>query len=123
MGRVHFPVSKDILVEVEHVEAHRTKKDKKEMSHLRSLSPMAMRKRMSWQGRYDVGRRICGGSEGKNGAARERDFCSLQFAASILCLVQSRSRSQKKSGFSWITKGKKRNIGRSGVLRATNTVA
>ena len=29
---LHIPVSKEILVEVEYVKAHRTKKDKKEMS-------------------------------------------------------------------------------------------
>ena len=30
---LHLPVSKEISVEVEHVKAHRSKKDKKEMSH------------------------------------------------------------------------------------------
>ena len=47
-------------MEVEHVKAHRTKKDKKDMSHL-----------------SNVGRRVHGGSESKNGAARERSsVCS-----------------------------------------------
>ena len=32
-AELHLLVSKEILVEVEHVKAHRTKKDKKDMSH------------------------------------------------------------------------------------------
>ena len=34
-------------------------------------------------------------------------------------IVKSSSRSQKKSGFSWMRRGKKRSIVRSGVLMAT----
>ena len=34
---MHVLMSREILVEVEHVKAHRTKKDKKEMSHFEKL--------------------------------------------------------------------------------------
>ena len=40
-----LPMSKEFLVEVEHVKAHRTKKDKNKMSNLKSLSLMATRRR------------------------------------------------------------------------------
>ena len=47
---LHLLISKEMLAEFEHVKVHRTKKDKKEMSHfLRSLSLKATRMRMSWQ--------------------------------------------------------------------------
>ena len=46
---LHNLAAEDILVEVEHLKAKRTKNDKKEMSHFESLLPMVMRKRMSWQ--------------------------------------------------------------------------
>ena len=43
---LHLLMSKETLVDVEHVKAHRTKKDKKDMSHtLRIVSPKATRKR------------------------------------------------------------------------------
>ena len=45
---LHLLVSRDIVVEVEHVKAHRTKKDKKDISHSEK-SLRATRKRMSWQ--------------------------------------------------------------------------
>ena len=41
---LHLLTSKEVLVEVEHVKAHRTKKDRKETSQLRSLSLKATRK-------------------------------------------------------------------------------
>ena len=50
----------------------------------------------------------------------------LQFAVSFHCfveewkIVKNSSRSQKKSGFSWIRKGKKRSIVRRGGLRPTS---
>ena len=46
---LQLSTSEDILVEVEQVKAHRTNKGTKEMSNLRSLSLVAMRKRMTWQ--------------------------------------------------------------------------
>ena len=49
LGRLDLLVSKEILLEVEHVKAHRTKRTRKRCRTLRNLSLKAMRKRMSWQ--------------------------------------------------------------------------
>ena len=47
---LHRLAARDIVVEVEHVKVHRTKKEKREMSHFEDvLSLKAPRKRMSWQ--------------------------------------------------------------------------
>ena len=35
---LHIPVTKEILVEVDHVKAHRTKKDKKDMPHFEKFA-------------------------------------------------------------------------------------
>ena len=47
---LHYLAERGILVAVEHVKAHRTKKEKQDMSHfLRSSSPKATRRPLSWQ--------------------------------------------------------------------------
>ena len=68
---LHRLAARDILVELEHVKAHRTKKDKR-CRTLRGLSLKATRRRMSWKSSSNVGRRIYGGSETKDNAARKR---------------------------------------------------
>ena len=50
---LHGLVERGILLEVEHVNAHRTKKEKEKMSQFeRSSSPNAMRRPMSWQNEH-----------------------------------------------------------------------
>ena len=76
---MHLPVSKEISVEVEHVKAHRTKKDKKDTSRFEKFVTDGSEK-ADWagEGRCDFGRRIYGGSESKDGAAGTRgSICSL----------------------------------------------
>ena len=88
---LHHPISRDIVVEVEHVKAHRTKKDKREMSQFeRSLSLRATRKRMSWQRQEQCWTKdLWRGSKSKDSAARKRKvFSALQYAASFHCLVE-----------------------------------
>ena len=61
------------MVEVEHVKAHRTKKDKKEMSHFERFVTEGNEKAdVLAKNRSNVGRRTKGGSESKDNAARNR---------------------------------------------------
>ena len=46
---LHDLTERGILMEVEHVKAHRTKKKRNMCRSLRGLSPKAMRRLMSWQ--------------------------------------------------------------------------
>ena len=65
---LHGLADRGISVDVEHVKAHRTKKEKKTSRSLRGLSQKAMRRLMSWQ---------------------EQERCAaLQYAASFHCLVE-----------------------------------
>ena len=99
--KLHLLFSKDILVEVEHVKAHHTKKEKKEMSHFERF--------------------VTDGNEkadelAKTGAMLDEGFMAearaeMQPVFTVWWkngrTVKSSSRNQKKSGFSWTRKGKK----------------
>ena len=76
---LHLLMSKEILVEVEHVKTHRTKKDKKDVAIIEILSLKAMRKRMSWQKQGQCWTKDShGADESKNIPARtRRGVCSL----------------------------------------------
>ena len=76
---------RDITVEVEHVKAHRTKKEKKEMSHfLRRLSPKATRRReQCWTKGF-----ISEARAEPMQQEREEVHAALQYAASFRCLVE-----------------------------------
>ena len=77
---LHLLMSKEIMVEVEHVKAHRTKKDKKDMSHFERFVTDGNEEAVG-KGRSNVGRRIYGGSEGKDSPATEKKCmqpCSMR---------------------------------------------
>ena len=114
-------MSKQMLVEVEHVQAHRTKKDKKvagggEMSHF---------KKSVTDGKENADELAKAGAmldEGFMAETRAKTV-SLQYAACFslsgreierLTLKDS-SRSHKKNGSSWIRKVRKRSIEWNGV--------
>ena len=124
---LHLLISKQILVEVEHVKAHRTKKDKHEMTHFEKFvtdgnekaDELAKAREM-----LDEGFMAEAGAK-RVQQEREEVFAALQYAARCHYLVEAwkavkrSSRSQEKSEFSWTSKKKKRNIERSGVPRPT----
>ena len=88
--RLHLLVSKEILVEVEHVKAHRTKKDKKEMSHFEKFVTVRNGKAdeltkagaMLDEGFMADARAVTMQQE------REEVYAALQYAASFHCLVE-----------------------------------
>ena len=95
LEELHVLMSREKLVEVEHVKAHRTKKDKTDMSHFEKFA-----------------------TDG-NERTDERSACSPAVFTAWWKngkIVWSSSRSQKKSAMSWIRTRRKRNIERSGVL-------
>ena len=118
-------------MKVEHVKAHRTKKDKKEMSQIEKFvadgnekaDELAKAGAMLDEGFVAEVRAMTVQQE------REEVYAGLQYAARFHCLVEEwkhcegSSRSQKKRRFSWIRKERKRNIKRSDVLRPTSTDA
>ena len=116
------------MVEVEHVKAHRTKKDKKEMSQFEKFvtegnekADELAKKEQCWT--KDLWRkqeqRQCSRSE-----KRCMQLCSMQPVFTAWWkngrIAMSSSRSKKKSGFSLTRKERKRNIELSGVLRPTS---
>ena len=128
--KMHVLMSREILVEVEHAKAHRSKKDKKEMSHFEKLVTKGNEKA------DELAKAGAMLNEGYVAQVRAKTvqqeraevFAALQYAASFHCLmeegkiVKSSSRSQNNSGCSWIRKRRKRNIERSGVLPASTDV-
>ena len=84
LGRLDLLVSKEILLEVEHVKAHRTKKDKKEMSHFETFVTEGNEKADELA---KVGEML---DEGFMQQEREREevYAALQHAASFHCLVE-----------------------------------
>ena len=119
--------SKEILVEVEHVKAHRTDKDKTEMSHFEKFVIEGNEKADELA---KAGAMLEGGfmaeARAKTVQQEREDVCAaLQHAASFHCFVEEWKECEelkpkpKEHGFSWIRKGRKRSIERSGVLRPT----
>ena len=112
---LHLLVSKEISVEVEHVRAHRTKKDKKEMSHFEKFVTEGNEKADELA---KAGAMVDEGfmaEVSKHSSTREREKCtqpcSRQPAFTVWWkngrIVKSSSRSQKKGGDFWIRKEKK----------------
>ena len=67
---LHHFVSREIVVEVEHVKAHRTKTDKKDMSKIEKFVTEGSEKADEFcKSRSNVGRRIYGGEKGGNEAS------------------------------------------------------
>ena len=106
---LHLLISKEVLVEVEHVKAHSTKKDKKEMSHIERFVTDGNEKADELA---DAGAMLDEGFMAEARAEtvqqeREEVCAALQCAASFHCwwkkgrTVKSSSRSKKKSGCSW----------------------
>ena len=129
---LHVLMSRGILEEVEHVKAHRTKKDKKEMSHFENFVTDGNEKADKLA---KAGAMLDEGLMAKSTAKtvqqereREKKKClqpwSTQPAFTAWWkngkIVKSSSRNQKKSGFSRIRKRRKRNIERSRVLMPTS---
>ena len=89
---LHPLTSKEILVEVEHVKAHRTKKDKNDMSQFERFVAEGKRMLMSWQRQEQCWtndlwqkreQKLCSKSE-------KRCMQRLQYPASFHCLVEER---------------------------------
>ena len=122
---LHRLAARDTVVEVEHVKAHRTKKMMRK--RFRTLSGLSLKneKADELESRSSVGRRIYGGSESKDNAARKRRGVCRSAVRSQLSPfwwrtgknVKSSSRSHRKSGISWNRKERRRSIERSGVLK------
>ena len=82
---LHRLAARDIVVGVEHVKAHRTKKDKKEMSQIEKFVTEGNEKAKLAKAGTNVGRRIKGGSKSKDSPAwsEKRCFCSMQPAFTV----------------------------------------
>ena len=110
---LHGLAERGILVEVEHVKAHRTKKEKTNMSQF---------ERFVTEGNVKVNELAKGGALLDEGFT-EDVYAALQYAASLHCLgrtVKGSNPSRKKSEFSWLRRVRKRNIEQSGVRKQTS---
>ena len=78
LGRLHGVIERGILVEVEHVKAHRTKKEKKDMSHFEKFITEGNEKadKLAKEGAL-LDKRVYGGCKSGNYAAGKRGACSL----------------------------------------------
>ena len=76
-------VIRGILVEVEHVKAHRTKKEKEEMTHVEM-------RQMTWQKQEQCWTKDSWLKQGQKTMQQEREeeFLALQYAATFCCLVE-----------------------------------
>ena len=73
-----------ILVEVEHVKAHRTKKEKKHMSQFERFVTEGDEKADEMESKSNIGRRICGRSKSINCAAGKRGgVCSIALCGQL----------------------------------------
>ena len=90
---LHSLAARGMAVEVEHVKAHRTKKDKKKMSRFEKFLSEGNEKA------YELGQRFHGGSESKDSAARARRGVRSLAACSQLSLL-----SREKSESIWTRK-------------------
>ena len=113
-------------MEVEHVKAHRTKKDKKEMSHFERFVTDGNEKadELAKAGAMLDDGSMAGARAKTSAAGARRGLCSLAVCSQFSLFgwkngrtVKSSSRSQKKKWFSWTRKERRRNIERSGVRR------
>ena len=116
------------MVEVEHVKAHRTKKEKQETPQF---------ERFVTEGNEKADELAKAGAMLDEGCRAEARAKSMQqereevcaAAASFPCLVENgetvknSSQSQKKSGTSWIKQGRRRSIERRGALKQTSVDA
>ena len=113
------------MVEVEHVKAHRTKKEKKDMSHFERFVPESNEKAdeltkagaMLDEGFMAEARVVTMQQE------REDVYAALQYGASFHCLVEEwkdygelKPKKKEKRGVSCIRNQRSRSIERSGVL-------
>ena len=110
---LHRLAARDIAVEVEHVKAHRTRKDKKEMPHFEKFVSERNEKADELA---EAGAMLEKRGQRQSSRSEKRCMqpCSLQPAFTVwwksVRIVKSSSRSQKKSGFSWIRKERRRSI-------------
>ena len=116
-------------MEVQHVKAHRTKNEKKDVSHFEKIvtegkekaDELAKAGAMLDEGFMTEARAKTVQQEREK---RRTQPCSAQPAFAVWWtngrIVKSSSRSQKKSEFSLTRKVRKRSIERSGVLRPTS---
>ena len=86
---MHSLAARGMTVKVDHFKAHRTKKEKKEMSHLRSLSLKAKRRRMTWQKQEQCWTKGLWRKQEQRLRQQEREevYAALQYAASFHCLM------------------------------------
>ena len=126
---LHHLRSKETLVEVEPVQAHRTKKGRQHMSSSEKFIAEGTEKADELgKGRSDVGRRIHGAYTSKKGPAGKRrrvwSPCSTQPVFTAWwrngMTVKNSSRSHKKIGLSWT---RKQSMERSGVPCPAGIVA
>ena len=119
--------TRDIAVEVEHVETHRTKKVKKEMSDLEKFITEGNEKADELA---KAGARLDEGFKAEARAEtiqqeREEVCAALLYAASFHYLVEEwkdgveLKPKPKKCGSLWTRKVRRRNIERNGVLKPT----
>ena len=107
LGRTALPGRKDILVEVGHVTAHRTKKEKKDMSHFEKFVTEGNEKAVQLAKEGALLDELFMAEARAETMQQEREEVSaaLQYAASFHCSVEewktvkNSSRSRKKSGF------------------------
>ena len=120
-GELHELVKRSILVEVEHVKAHRSKEEKY-MPHFEKFVAEGNEKAddLAKEGALlDKGFMAEARAETAQ-QEREEVHAALQYAASFHCPVErwkSSSQSRKKSGFQLTRRVRKRNIERSGVRK------
>ena len=84
---LHNLAAEDILVDVEHVKAHRTKKEKKEMSHSENFDAEGNEKSDELTKKGAMPDEVYGGSKSKNSAAgARRGVCSLAVCGQLSLL-------------------------------------
>ena len=122
----HLLAAREIVVEVEHAKAHRTKKEKKDMSHFENFVTEGNEKadELAKSGAIlDHGFMAEARAETVR-QEREEVYAALLYASSFHCLVeewkdcgeQTQAEAKRKVDYSWTRKGRKRSIERSGVL-------
>ena len=126
---LHRLVARDIVVEVEHVKAHRTKKDKKDMTHLEKFVTEGNEKADDLA---EAGAMLDEGfmAEVITRTVQEREEVheALQYAASFHCLVElwqdcAELKPKPIKNWNFVDRVRTRSIFRSGVYRPSNIVA
>ena len=87
---LHLLAAREIVVEVEHVKAHRTKKEKKDMSHIENVVTEDNEKADEWAKTGAILGKgfVAEASAESMQQEREEVYAALQYAASFLCLVE-----------------------------------